>query len=159
VCCIFAKIHYGYRLYDDAMRACAESIADRNLVVPTLARPLDEILNECCWISPDGWLLRKPLADRPSTKLHKSVPALPPQMSAVLIWAVFASVRRKPATSRPRRRRNMLCFLSRRPGERDGVRGFLPRRSSAYPQRLPAHKQAVASNAASAGVFCGHTKG
>jgi hypothetical protein len=34
------------------------------------------------------------LADWPSTKLHKPVSTLPPQMSAVLIWSVFPNVAR-----------------------------------------------------------------
>ena len=40
-----------------------------------------------------GWLSVAPfIADRPSTKRHKPVSALPPQMSAVLIWARSSSV-------------------------------------------------------------------
>jgi len=35
-----------------------------------------------------------PLADRPSTKIHKPVSTLPPQTSAVLICPVFANVAR-----------------------------------------------------------------
>jgi hypothetical protein len=37
---------------------------------------------------------RSRLADRPTTKRYKPAMTLPPQMSAVLIWPVFANVAR-----------------------------------------------------------------